>query len=120
MNIPVCVQNCKDVHCKNQDHLDQIDEFVQDILETVEEAASEELPVSQHPKPSTNSKPISGWIQSVKPFKDTAYFWHQVWVSAGRPINTQLHKIMKRTRNVGANVVRANARFPCEGIRSGH
>ena len=27
-------------------------------------------------------------------------FWHAIWVSAGRPMNTQLHHLMKKTRNV--------------------
>ena len=35
----------------------------------------------------------------MKPYKEDAYFWHSIWKSAGRPINTQLHNIMKRTRN---------------------
>ena len=28
-----------------------------------------------------------------------AKFWHSVWTSAGRPVNTELHNFMKRTRN---------------------
>ena len=34
------------------------------------------------------------------PSKDNAIFWHSIWLSAGRPINTVLHEIMKKTRNV--------------------
>ena len=36
----------------------------------------------------------------VKPHRETAHFWNSVWQSAGRPINTELHKIMKRTKNL--------------------
>ena len=36
----------------------------------------------------------------VLPFKDKALFWHLIWESAGKPINTELHMIMKRTRNI--------------------
>ena len=43
---------------------------------------------------------IPGWKDSVQPFKDDSYFWHQIWQSAGRPINTELHSIMKQVRNV--------------------
>ena len=32
--------------------------------------------------------------------QDVAFFWHQVWQSAGRPLNTGLHQMMKKTRNV--------------------
>ena len=41
-----------------------------------------------------------GWNEEVKVYQNTAQFWHAIWVSAGRPVNCQLHFIMKRTRNV--------------------
>ena len=44
-------------------------------------------------------KVIPGWREEVKPFRDQAYSWHQIWLSAGRPLNTELHRIMKRSRN---------------------
>ena len=44
--------------------------------------------------------PIASCANEVEPFKKDAYFWHAVWMSAGRPLNTTLHRIMKRTRNV--------------------
>ena len=46
-----------------------------------------------------DKKPTPGFNNQVKPFKETAYFWSAVWKSAGRPLNTQLHNIMKRSRN---------------------
>ena len=36
----------------------------------------------------------------VKPFKDDAMFWKSIWVSLGKPINSQIHNVMKHTRNV--------------------
>ena len=51
-------------------------------------------------KKGKKKPPIPGWSDAVKPFKENAFFWHQVWVSCGRPINTEVHKIMKRTRNL--------------------
>ena len=44
-------------------------------------------------------KKTAGWKEFVEPSQDTAKFWHAIWISAGRPLNTELHKIMKRTRN---------------------
>ena len=44
-------------------------------------------------------KSSPGWRQAVKPFRDWAYFWHQIWQSCGRPHNTEIHKIMRKTRN---------------------
>ena len=48
----------------------------------------------------TKKKVIPGWNESIKPFREKALFWNQVWKSAGKPINTNLHEIMKRTRNI--------------------
>ena len=97
--IPDSVICCRDVHCKDSKHLDDLDQYTLEVLETVQAVAEESLPV-----PPTSSSKVGkairpGWIDEVKPYRDKAYFWHQIWDSAGRPMNTQLHNIMKRTRN---------------------
>ena len=51
--------------------------------------------------------PIAFWSE-IEPFKKDAQFWHSIWISAGRPLNTELHKIMKRTRNVYHLQIRKN------------
>ena len=43
--------------------------------------------------------PIAFWRDEVQPYKDKSVFSHSVWISAGKPINTELHRIMKRSRN---------------------
>ena len=100
-SMPDAILNCKDVHCRDADHCDQADAFIQEVLKAVEEAAEETLPTPQQPKSlSSQAKLVPGWKAFVKPFRDKAFFWHQVWTSAGKPLNTTLHKIMKKTRNV--------------------
>jgi hypothetical protein len=42
---------------------------------------------------------VPGWGEAVKPYREEAYFWHQVWTSYGRPLNTDIHNMMKRTKN---------------------
>ena len=42
--------------------------------------------------------------------KDNDYFWNSVWISAGKPINCQLHNIMKITRNRYHLLIRRNKR----------
>ena len=54
---------------------------------------------------------IPNWKDDIQPFKDTAMFWNAVWQSAGRPLNTVLHNIMKRTRNVYHFHIRKNKRM---------
>ena len=58
------------------------------------------LPVSSSKKRPNRKLARPGWSDFVKPFRDKAYFWSQVWKSAGRPLNCELHKVMKRTRNI--------------------
>ena len=61
-------------------------------------AVEENIP---HSKVNSGDKcaPVPGWNDHVKPFREDALFWHSIWISAGRPINTVLHTVMKRTRN---------------------
>ena len=72
------------------------------ILEYVESAAFESLPIfcAQIPRSSLNKKTIPGWSEQVKPFRDKAMFWDQIWKSAGKPVNCELHNIKKRSRNL--------------------
>ena len=100
ISIPDEVKDCRDVKCKDLSHCDKADEYINKILECVEMSAAEALPTPKPPvDSSTKRKPVPGWSQSVKPYRDTAHFWHQVWTSAGRPLNTVLHSIMKKSRN---------------------
>ena len=96
--IPTQVSDCHDVLCRNPVHRDAIEWFSIEVLKAIQDAAEETLPVS-----SINGNKIKntpGFNDNVKKFKDEAFFWHSIWKSAGRPINTELHNIMKRTRNV--------------------
>ena len=49
--------------------------------------------------------------REIQPYKEKALFWHAIWQSAGRPINTELHRIMKRTRNVYHLHIRKNKKM---------
>ena len=101
ISIPDEILGCSDVKCKDSNHCDKADEFICQLLECVEVAAAEALPIPKQPRTlPSNDKIVPGWKTFVKPFRDKAYFWHQVWDSAGRPINTELHRIMKKTKNV--------------------
>ena len=95
--VPTEVSECKNLHCKDDIHLEAIDWYVAEVLEAVQEASEKSLPI---PKPASVRKTTPGFHELVKPYKDTAYFWSSVWKSAGKPINTALHNIMKHTRNV--------------------
>ena len=97
--VPVQVSECRDLHCKSAEHLEAIDWFTAQVLEAVQTAAETALPCPRAGGGTEKRRPMPGFNDRVKPFKDTAYFWHQVWKSANCPLNTHLHNIMKKTRN---------------------
>ena len=94
-----CLMNCQNVHCNESSHMLASDDLIVNILETIDQTYSSCLS-SMSTKKKGKDTPIASWASEVEPFKKDAYFWHAVWMSAGRPLNTTLHRIMKRTRNV--------------------
>ena len=62
--------------------------------------AEDDLPTPVTKGTVRKSPTIPGWVSEVKPFRDNAFFWHQIWQSCGRPLNTEVHRIMKKTRNI--------------------
>ena len=100
MNIPSDLINCKDVNCDKLAHKEEIDTYVKDILEAVSDSGRETIPMSKTQNETTSkTKKTAGWKDFVEPFQDKAHFWHSVWVSADKPVNTELHRIMKKSRN---------------------
>ena len=108
-DVPDEVTSCNDVHCKNVNHKATCDDYVLNILNIMEQTARDTLPI---PKPrETSHKSIPRWDEDIDPFRKNALFWHSVWQSAGKPLNTELHRIMKKTRNVYHFQIRKNKRM---------
>ena len=93
------VKTCCDVHCKQGDHNSASDEFLISLLGNVQDVSKTCL-LSNRPFNEKKTPSIACWDTEVLPFKGNALFWHSIWESAGKPINTELHTIMKRTRNI--------------------
>jgi hypothetical protein len=98
INIPASITDCRDLQCKNHEHMEEADKLMEKVLYTVQEVAEKCLPCPKAQKEKV--KVLAGWNESVKPLRDIAYFWHQVWQSAKRPLNTGLHQMMKKTCNI--------------------
>ena len=99
LKVPDSVTFCVNVHCKDPVHKEELDRFTIELLETVQEVAEGTLPVPAAGNSAKAKSATPGWRDEVKPYRDTAYFWHQIWKSCGKPINTEVHHIMKRTIN---------------------
>lgn len=106
---PTCIESCQDSRCNKENHTDDCDDFLVSILDTIKITADTSLPCSR-PMNKKHSR-IANWDNEVKPFKENAMFWHSVWLSADRPINTELHRIMKRTRNIYHFQIRKNRKM---------
>ena len=105
-----CIEHCHDVHCHDENHINNSDDFLMEMLRTIQSTADTCLP-SSGTKDNRNKQQIACWPEEVQPFKDTAMFWHSIWLSAGRPVNTELHRIMKRTRNIYHFQIRKNKKM---------
>ena len=96
--MPTQVTEWERVNCRDPVHLEALDWAATELLEGVQNCSEATLPVP-NAREAMDRKVTPGFKIRVKPFKDVAYFWHQVWKSASSPLNCELHTIMKRTRN---------------------
>ena len=96
--IPVSVTQCNDLHCQDPRHREDLDQYTMAVLESIQDAAEVSLPIPGV-KSERKKQVIPGWKTEVKPFRDSAFFWHQIWKSCGCPINSEIHRMMKHTRN---------------------
>ena len=97
--VPECLTACSNCQCQDEIHVQETDKFVAETLESLGKAAESCIVEKIVPK-GRKKKVMPGWKNQVKPFRENAGFWFSVWKSAGRPLNTELHTIMKRTRNI--------------------
>ena len=100
ISIPEDLHECRNVHCHNPNHISKIDDLVTSVLHSVDRAAWNNLSRPVTGSGTKQKKAIPGWSHLVQPFKEKSLFWHNVWLSAGRPLNTELHNVMKHARNL--------------------
>ena len=106
---PPGIRHCQNSHCNDKIHLSDCDNILYDILQSINHSAIKCLPVTQSGGKMKHG--ITKWREEIVPFRDKALFWHSVWQSAGRPLNTELHKIMKKNRNLYHFQIRKNKKM---------
>lgn len=97
VNVPHCIKY-RNVHCKNDEHVVEIDAYATEILYAVDQSIKRIAKKSV--KLKSHSKIVPGWNDEVKEYREEAMFWNAIWTSAGKPMNNMLHNKMKRTRNI--------------------
>ena len=88
--------SCQNVQCGSNLHAYNLENMCMDLLTSISTAVSNNIPLSSNSIPH---KVIPGWSEYVAPYKDQSIFWKSIWISCGRPIDNNLHRIMKATRN---------------------
>ena len=123
INPPECLE-CTNVNCDNVElHSQERDNYLVDLLSAAIESMHENIPLSgKKPpnKPNDNcpvTQCIPGWKEQVKEQRDTAIFWHSIYLSMGRPNRGIVYNIMCRTRNLYHYAIRKVKRQAAE-IRS--
>ena len=107
---PDCL-TCNDVKCNAKSHSEGRDSYLLDIMSHCIEAGYSSIPVVTPPphtggvagwrgnSPSTQVRPLlPGWKENCEPASKSAKFWYAVWISAGRPVSGELHRVMVSTR----------------------
>ena len=97
INVDEEVLACSDVHCNSELHKSRIDELCNKVFDSITIASESNIPLTQ----SNNSKTtlIPGWTDYIQEYKEQSVFWKALWLSAGRPIDNDLHRNMKFFRN---------------------
>ena len=96
--------SCNNPMCSNSDHHNNIDQYCEFILNSIDSAVNSNIPSCSAARANNHVKP--GWTEFVKPYKDAARFWYSIWISLGKPLNCEAHNVMKHTRNVYHYAVR--------------
>ena len=94
MDVPINALYCRDVHCSDDGHINDLDAYGTNILESLQSAVEKHIPNA-----SSIMRSIPGWHEYITPIKNDMNFWYSVWVSAGRPQNTVLHNVYKNVRH---------------------
>ena len=90
---------CTDVHCTDQQHRQDRDDHVLNILTSMVESSYSAVPLTKRSRPKDSSSRIPGWKDHVEPFQQDSLFWHSVWLSADKPNTGQLFHLMCWSRN---------------------
>ena len=94
--VPECAV-CDQVHCP--DHKEDIETYTIEVLEAIENAAKNTLPISTiGESKSKRKKTTPGWSEFVKPYLEESKFWKNLWVSAGKPTTGDLFNVMKNSK----------------------
>ena len=88
LNLALNCSSCSDEAC-----CERISHYYNEISSACIASANESIPRT------SSRRPIAGWTEQVKPYKDRSIFWHSLWRSNGFPRQGQVYMIMKKAKS---------------------
>ena len=89
------VLTCNDMNCKV--HTPYLNNLYDQIIQICSMASAANIPTTC--KGQANGRVIPGWVDQIKPYREKALFWHEIWVSCGnKRDDSEVTKIRRITR----------------------
>ena len=95
LSVPDTSLCCRNLSCTEEQHLKDIEDYTLEILNLLEESVNVNIPKIVQ---KTGEKSAPGWKEFVEPIRRDLFFWRSVWISAGKPLNCQLHYVYRNIR----------------------
>jgi len=95
ISIPSSAKLCKNMKCKDQLHVHELNQYFADITQACLSAGFVSIPRTRSRKETGR---LPGWSEEVEPVRQKSMFWHGIWVDCGRPRTGQVADCMRRTR----------------------
>ncbi len=83
---------CRDINCKSETHKNCINEYTENVINTILNVSDSTIPYTSKPKT------LPGWNEYAKPLREKAIFWHNLWKDNGKPDSGIITDIMRSTR----------------------
>ena len=99
--------DCRDPKFSDEKHLDNLEIFTENLIQTINKSANDNLNTVGGKKKTTKKKVYPGWKETVSPYKEKAEFWNFLWEEAGKLRFGETFNIMKHTK----------AQLQLEGVR---
>jgi hypothetical protein len=94
---------CKNLSSNSERHKEDLDNYIEDNIESIETATKDSIPYKNVPQDSQykaqQRKHIPGWKEHVQPYKEEAHFWYVEWRTVGKPRSGILYDNMRFFRN---------------------
>jgi len=92
--VPKDVLLCSNVMCCNNNHIDSLSRYANQITDACIRCADSTIPCTKRRGSRGN---IPGWTEIVAPTREASIFWHIMWIACGRPHTGIVCDIMRKT-----------------------